>query len=80
MWPHTLFMMHYLILQLTKFLWPVCCDLATHPKCAHSLKQITYVDFVFYELLDQHRLFESTLLDDFAKIKVTNHVDYHDQH
>ena len=72
-------MMHYLILQLTKFLWPICCDLATHPKCAHSLKQITYVDFVFYELLDQHRLFESTLLDDFANIKVTNHVDFHDQ-
>jgi len=31
--------------------------------------QITYVDFVLYELLDQHRLFEPTLLDDFANIK-----------
>jgi len=33
--------------------------------------QITYVDFVLYELLDQHRLFEPTLLDDFANTKVT---------
>lgn len=59
----------YLILQLTKvfmahLLWPC------YPHNAQSLHQITYVDFVFYELLDQHRLFESTLLDDFTNIKV----------
>lgn len=66
---HTSIHIHYLILQLTKafmahLLWPC------HPHNAQSLHQITYVDFVFYELLDQHRLFESTLLDDFTNIKV----------
>ena len=32
--------------------------------------QITYVDFVLYELMDQHRLFEPALFEGFANLKV----------
>lgn len=32
--------------------------------------QITFVDFVLYELLDQHLLFEPTILDDYPNLKV----------
>ena len=32
--------------------------------------QIIYVDFVIYELLDQHRLFEASLLDGLDNLKV----------
>ncbi|XP_066267337.1 glutathione S-transferase Mu 1-like [Branchiostoma lanceolatum] len=31
--------------------------------------KITYVDFLTYELLDQHRILEPTLLDDFQNLK-----------
>jgi len=30
--------------------------------------KLTYVDFIMYELLDQHRLFEPKILDDFDKL------------
>uniref|UniRef100_A0AAR2K109 glutathione transferase n=1 Tax=Pygocentrus nattereri TaxID=42514 RepID=A0AAR2K109_PYGNA len=30
---------------------------------------ITFVDFIMYELLDQHRMFESKCLDDFKNLK-----------
>jgi len=30
--------------------------------------KITFVDFIMYELLDQHRIFDATLLDEFHKI------------
>ena len=36
--------------------------------------QITYPDFPLYEMLDQHRLFEPTILDDFDNLKVHVHV------
>ncbi len=32
--------------------------------------QITFVDFVLYELLDQHRLFDASLIDGHDNIKV----------
>ena len=35
------------------------------------LSQITFVDFVLYELLDQHRVFDANLLDGCDNIKVT---------
>ncbi|XP_069545064.1 glutathione S-transferase Mu 3-like [Brachyistius frenatus] len=31
--------------------------------------KITFVDFIMYELLDQHRMFQSTCLDDFKNLK-----------
>ncbi|XP_037335108.2 glutathione S-transferase Mu 5-like [Pungitius pungitius] len=31
--------------------------------------KITYVDFIMYELLDQHRMFHPTCLDDFKNLK-----------
>jgi glutathione S-transferase len=31
-------------------------------------EKLTYVDFIMYELLDQHRIFDSTLLEEFGKI------------
>ncbi|KAM8864038.1 glutathione S-transferase Mu 5-like [Spinachia spinachia] len=31
--------------------------------------EITFVDFIMYELLDQHRMFHSTCLDDFKNLK-----------
>ena len=36
----------------------------------HFVSQITFVDFVMYELLDQHFLFEPTILDDYPNLKV----------
>merc|ERR1712059_160502 len=30
--------------------------------------KLTFVDFIMYELLDQHRIFDSTLLEEFGKI------------
>ena len=38
------------------------------------LLQITFVDFVMYELLDQHLLFEPTILDDYPNLKVHSYV------
>lgn len=32
-------------------------------------QQITFVDFIMYELLDQHRMFHPTCLDNFANLK-----------
>ena len=32
--------------------------------------QITFVDFVMYELLDQHLMFEPTILDEYPNLKV----------
>lgn len=32
-------------------------------------RQITFVDFIMYELLDQHRMFHPSCLDDFANLK-----------
>jgi len=32
-------------------------------------EKLTFVDFIMYELLDQHRMFDSTLLDSFDKLK-----------
>ena len=37
--------------------------------------QITYVDFVLYELLDQHRLFESSLLNGVDNLKVVENCN-----
>ena len=34
------------------------------------MSQITFVDFVMYELLDQHFLFEPTILNDYPNLKV----------
>ena len=34
--------------------------------------QITYPDFPLYELLDQHRTFEPTILDDFPNLRVSS--------
>ena len=34
------------------------------------LFQITFVDFMLYEILDCHRLFEPGVLDDYANLKV----------
>lgn len=34
-----------------------------------SMWQITFVDFIMYELLDQHRMFHPTCLDDFKNLK-----------
>ena len=39
-----------------------------------SSTQITFVDFALYELLDQHRLFDASLLDGFDNIKVCHFV------
>lgn len=36
-----------------------------------DLLQITYPDFHFYELLDQHRLFDPTLLNECENLMVT---------
>ena len=33
------------------------------------LLQVTFVDFVMYELLDQHRILEPTILEDSPKLK-----------
>lgn len=38
------------------------------------ITQITYIDFVLYELLDQHRLFEASLLDDLDNLKVAYNI------
>jgi glutathione S-transferase len=32
--------------------------------------QITFVDFVMYELLDQHKVFDASLLEPHANLKV----------
>jgi len=32
-------------------------------------QQITFVDFIMYELLDQHRMFHPSCLDDFKNLK-----------
>lgn len=34
-----------------------------------SFQKITFVDFIMYELLDQHRMFHPTCLDDFKNLK-----------
>lgn len=36
--------------------------------CSTS-QQITFVDFIMYELLDQHRMFQPTCLDNFQNLK-----------
>ena len=35
------------------------------------LPQLTYVDFIFYEILDHHRLFEPALLEGYPVLKVS---------
>lgn len=39
--------------------------------CSHLMSswQITFVDFIMYELLDQHRMFQPSCLDDFKNLK-----------
>ena len=36
--------------------------------------QITFVDFVLYELFDQHRLLDASLLDGFDNVKVSGFI------
>ena len=33
--------------------------------------QLTFVDFILYELLDQHKMFEPSLFDDCANLNVS---------
>ena len=35
-----------------------------------ALLKISYVDFPFYELLDQHRMMDPQILDDYESLKV----------
>lgn len=40
----------------------------SHPTDPHFL-QITFADFLVYDVLDQHRMFEPTCLDTLANLK-----------
>ncbi len=37
----------------------------------YKFVQLTFVDFFLYELLDQHRMFEPSLFDELANLKVS---------
>lgn len=39
--------------------------------CLLLFFQLTYVDFPFYELLDQHKLFDRKVLNDFPNLQVS---------
>lgn len=47
------------------------CILESHDSCTSSVSfsQITFVDFILYELFDQNRIFEPTCLNGFEKLK-----------
>ena len=53
----------------------MCFSALINVSCCSSLStKITIVDFMLYEFLDQHRMFEAPLIDEIPNLKVSVYI------